>query len=62
MRMKESLNLKQVDNLKKLIGQHIHEMLADRVKANKTFEKIRRYGVHNMPEAIALYKANRRAI
>lgn len=59
---RRGLSQKQVSNLKELISEHIHEMLTDEEKAAQTFKKIKKYGVHAMPEAIALYKANRKAV
>ncbi|OAA94101.1 MULTISPECIES: hypothetical protein [Clostridium] len=56
---KKELNERQLNTLRKLIYNHIHEFLTDKVKANKTFEKIKKYGIKTMPEAVALYKENR---
>lgn len=53
------LNKKQTNNLKVLIHNHLHEILDNAEEATQTFKKIRKYGVHTMPEAIALYRANK---
>lgn len=60
--MSQKLNKTQVYRLKILIREHIHELLSDKNKAAKTFEKIKKYGVATMQEAIALYKANRHVL
>ncbi|KZL88674.1 hypothetical protein [Clostridium magnum] len=60
--IKRNLNKKQVSTLKELIHNHLHEILTDKEKATKTFEKIKKYGVKTIPEAIQLYKENRHAL
>lgn len=54
------LNNKQTNNLKALIHKHLHETLDNAEEAAQTFKKIRKYGVNTMPEAVALYRANRK--
>lgn len=60
MKRKRYINPRQLENLRNLISQHIHEILVDKSKADRTFEKIKKYGVSTMPEAVALYKANKK--
>lgn len=62
MQVKKCLNQKQLETLRKLIGQHMHEILVNQKKAYKTFEKIKKYGVSTMPEAIALYKSSKKML
>lgn len=57
--LKRNLNLRQVMTLKDLIIEHVHVFQTDKKKADEVFQKIEKYGVKTMPEAIKLYKENK---
>lgn len=55
-----NLNVNQIEDLRELIHQHLHQFINNKKAAAMTFRKIKNYGFNTMPDAIKFYREYKR--